>query len=734
MIQRILSVLGAIRDLASDLFRVLGPCRYSALIVFVGGGAFLVVPQGQDVLRRVVEWGPGSLGSLPRGDGFWAVFHEAVFMLAVLLWAASSWYWARVILHVLMPDQPEDTDPRRTRLREWVPRALGTLALAGMAAALWRAAGSYYAVDADNRGPIARLEILAWTCLVLAAVFLAATIRRRRRIVARAGPQVAAAAAAASAAQVVGIAGLPRVTRRAGLASLGLALALGVVFTLWPIAAGRAGAASILLVTAATWVLFGTGILYLSRLWRVPLLVLLLAAAVLFSFWNDNHAIRLAPSANGRQPAGPDASITASFDAWYRGIEGDNVFLVAAEGGGIRAAYWTALVLGEIDDQQPAFARHVFAISGISGGSLGAAVFDALLAERRERGGTLKCGDAGSSGISSLRGCADAVLRPDFLSPTLAKLIAPDLGQRFLPFPVPLLDRGRTLEDSWAAAWQDAVGSDRFDRPFLELWHGTDQDPPSLVLNATHVESGRRIIASNLHWTSAELVDAYDLLKTLDSDLRLKTAVHCGARFTYISPAGTMRQRRGTKGERAIRGHVVDGGYFESSGVETALQLHGTLVEHRQGLAPRLHVLFLRNSPATLPDLKAIPVPEDEPEARPYPSVNEVLSPPRALLNARDARASLAVAGMRAALGARLIEIGLCDRFTRDGRRRAPLPLPLGWELSESARAAMSEQLDHGCPGADEPGLSNPEKVRAVIGLLPVPAPAAPTAKGAGMK
>lgn len=189
-----------------------------------------------------------------------------------------------------------------------------------------------------------------------------------------------------------------------------------------------------------------------------------------------------------RKRAGPEPSIAASFDAWYRGIEGDNVFLVAAEGGGIRAAYWTALVLGEIDDQQPAFARHVFAISGISGGSLVAAVFDALLAERRERGGTLRCGDAGSSRSSSLRDCADAVLRPNFLSPTLAKMIAPDLGQRFLPFPVPPLDRGRTLEDSWApaATCYASVGSRWGSGLEVTEGHGTKTPQGDVASSAGH--------------------------------------------------------------------------------------------------------------------------------------------------------------------------------------------------------------------------------------------------------
>jgi hypothetical protein len=55
------------------------------------------------------------------------------------------------------------------------------------------------------------------------------------------------------------------------------------------------------------------------------------------------------------------------------------VFLVVAEGGGIRAAFWTATVLGGLsggDTQE--FGTRLFAVSGISGGTPGATVHAAL--------------------------------------------------------------------------------------------------------------------------------------------------------------------------------------------------------------------------------------------------------------------------------------------------------------------------------------------------------------------
>src|SRR5207249_7499049 len=55
------------------------------------------------------------------------------------------------------------------------------------------------------------------------------------------------------------------------------------------------------------------------------------------------------------------------------------VYVVAAQGGGIYAAYHTAIFLARMQDICPSFRHHLFAISGVSGGSIGAATFVAAL-------------------------------------------------------------------------------------------------------------------------------------------------------------------------------------------------------------------------------------------------------------------------------------------------------------------------------------------------------------------
>jgi hypothetical protein len=700
MAGKILKLLRAARDWASDLFQVLAPCRYSILIVLIGGGAFLLVPQGQDVLQRLVEWGEKPWWQRPPLATFEIAGRWSLFLVSVLVWAASSWYWARVLLYLRTPGSPPDT-PRQAWLRVWVPRLLGALALVLMGAALWRAAAGYRQFSTEK--PILRLQILSVVCFLLAILFLWLIAKRRDFLRAR------RAEALTADAQVSSSVDLPAGTRRAVAISLGMAILLGLVFTFWPIWAGRTlGTVPILMLTAATWVLFGTGILYLSRRSRFPVLVLLLAAAVVFSFWNDNHRVRTADTADTRPENG---SIKRSFETWYQDIEGGPVFLVAAEGGGIRAAYWTAIALAEMQDRNPAFARHVFAISGISGGSLGAAVFDALLAEQRDRGGELPCG--------RLRGCAGRILGHDFLAPALAKAIAPDLGQRFLPFRVPLFDRAWALEDSWAAGWEDAFEDgerNRFDRPFLSLWEGDATAIPSLVLNGTHVETGRRIVTTNLRWTTDELDDTYDLHQTLGSDLPLKTAAHNSARFTYISPAGSMVKNR------KLGGHVVDAGYFENSGTVTALELRRVIAKNFPRVEGRIHVLYLRNAPSIDPARRRTPGPE--PTKRANRGLNDLLSPLIALLQTRNARGSLAVTTMRNTVGPEQFhELVLCKRMKKG---EAPIPLPLGWQLSESARSAMESQLPRkekpvspvGCPGFNQRNL---EKIDGLLSRLAPP-------------
>ena len=782
----------------SNMFRALMPARFSLLVAVVGGVVFLGVPQGIEVLRSLAE---GDQYSARFGfEGNLRIFF---FGVALLLWAFNSWYWARVLLnacfHDSLPTEVIRQNPVRW-LRRQGPRILGVAPLAIVAAAFFAAS---YRYESDAPGdPRLTLWVMGASCLVLALLFYVFCIQRRRWLDAR-GEHLPGEAAAtvekdeatdASDQRFQSLHHLWEQSVETFWAVSGLALFsifLLVLFTIAPVVtATTIGSGAILLCAASTWVSFGSLVVYLSGRYRLPFIGIFLVVAALCSIINDNHAVRLlhdlppaTPIAKGAA-TGTEGPIAQAFIAWHKGVQSVHpatvrpVFIVAAPGGGIRAAYWTATVLSTLEDQSlqptpssgeptPDFASHLFAISGVSGGSLGAAVFDALLAEKQ------------LPPNQTFTSESEGILGEDFLSPTLASMLFPDLLQRFLPWPMAVADRGAVLEEAWEQGWRTWLGpsSDRFAQPLRALWL-PDTSPavrsgghvPALFLNGTAVGTGKRVVVCSLpigDGPHSELIDVEDVYTMLgnnpstkaapDVDMRLSTAAHLSARFTYVSPAGLLPNNE----------RVVDGGYFENSGAATALEILRvvqTVLSERQGKPDwpdqvNPVVLLLDNAPAVIPLLTprvelprkvaspAIQTAKAKAE-RPKPYwqehsrrgysiefLGELLDPLRALMQTRDARGSFSEAALnheaKSSNPAPLSETNGVQASHPDqamksaatspqsppfqvlkyrlGQRR--VPLPLGWMLSGGAAIEMREQID-----TDE--LENKANVKEVLRML----------------
>jgi hypothetical protein len=293
---------------------------------------------------------------------------------------------------------------------------------------------------------------------------------------------------------------------------------------------------------------------------------------------------------------------------------------------------------------------------------------------------------------------AHDILRQDFLSPTLAAMFFPDLVQRFLPIPIPAADRGAALERAWEYGWEQTISGagrvNRLGQSFRKLWQDWPGEipPPALFLNGTRVESGKRIITSNVAInpnSRVDFADAEDAEAQLSNDgsrdIPLSTAAHMSARFTYVSPAGLLPDN----------GHVVDGGYFENSAAATALEVlyevEGAIQNEHSGEVVVPVVIEIRNGPTKeKPDTGA------HPQATPAPSekrdfLSEVLAPVSTLLNTRDARATFSQAAIESeqdSQGKTLFP----NRFLI-GLHESPVPLPLGWMLSGDAAKEMRRQL-----------------------------------------
>jgi hypothetical protein len=680
-----------------DWYQQLKPCRFAIIVAIIGFFVFTRVAQGIEILRTVGE-------GMAAGQQ-WYVVRVVLFFGALMLWALSSWYVCRVLLYFDFPNSP----PSETRSK-WaeanVPRILGVTPMLILAIGFWTASRRHAPEDKTQYWLLG----FAALSLLLAAIFYLLLFYRRR---------------------IFGLGEIGTV-RHVHELGAGTKIAIAVValttvllfvaFAVNPVVVPqKLGMGAILFLAAASWVALGSFIVFLSGRWRFPVIAVLILLAIIFSFWNDNHWVRTVPS----RPVKRD-SVIAAFENWRAQVQKfpapHPLYIVATEGGGIRAAYWTGIVLAGLQDTNRNFAPHLFAISGVSGGSLGAVVFEALLAEDDGR---------------SLQENAHAILSRDFLSPALAAMLYPDLLQRILPVPFACLDRGRALELGWEKAWRERMGNERFKQSFVDLWPvDSSKWMPALFLNGTSVEKGNRIVTSNLRVTDSffDVEDAAVKLgppgagaTQVGCHIPLSTAAHMSARFTYVSPAGRFPD--GT--------HIVDGGYFENSAATTALEIINRInqwcaFKHITDVDPK--VIMISNNPRQLPIAPAKPGPANtqltlsEPEIVHGRILGEVLSPLKTLLNARDARgtfAQKAIAHQQRRFNASEAEPPNKDQpelMTRDifyfALEDRDVPLPLGWMLSDAAAKSIRGQWNY-----DGAVVQNKTAADEINRILPPAAP-----------
>lgn len=441
--------------------------------------------------------------------------------------------------------------------------------------------------------------------------------------------------------------------------------------------------------------------------WHV--LSLLLAMAGLWSLLNlnDNHEVRQLSSEKTLLKA---RSFNLEFREWLLSRKRDHpsdpvpVVLVAAEGGGIRAAYFTAQVLAQLADRCRAFTDHLLAISGVSGGAVGATVFAGLLDARRPTPVTVPLADQ-----------VDRVLRHDLLAPLVASMLFADGIQRFLPWPVPSLDRARTLEASIEQAFRNVAGTDFMSRSIYRNWNGRSK-LPLLLLNATSVDSGERIVVSPVSLADSKFNRLRSFADVAPSvDIRQSTAAVLSARFPVLTPAATLP---GIQHNR-----LVDGGYFENSGTATLSEVLAVVgsIAADAGVEIRPIVVRIGNTPsrAAAPSRGEVIAPSRQP---PPAYFIELLSPLRALLNARAARGTLASESLRTQVAA-LREAGIDAALIEFQIGLSEVQLPLGWQLSNSARQELREQLSSAADCVGAKGIVNSCSVAEVERALKVGRP-----------
>ncbi|MEJ2117197.1 MAG: hypothetical protein P8Y36_04525, partial [Alphaproteobacteria bacterium] len=443
-------------------------------------------------------------------------------------------------------------------------------------------------------------------------------------------------------------------------------------------------------VLFGAWLPFIAFLALLSNRYQFPFIATIIVVAIgLTLFISDGHDMRVIPldakqQAKLNPPSFQDAvSKWKAASGWNdRGCEQipaedprlkdcPRPIIVAGEGGGSRAAFLTASVLGSLEDQSldqvrddstaRPFHRQLFAISSVSGSSVGAAFYIGALQRQswvpleklkkalyRQRLWFLNVANAGKDNEKFLhdavtyKDALQATLSNDFLSPVMMGYLARDVPT-LSRFPM-VLDRAGVIETAWEDAFADVYGLSRqkspLSAPLQTFIAGETPDKwmPLLFFNSTSIETGRRIlitptkINAPLKDGSVLFADTYDLHELVCSNknvanLRLADKI---ARFlpSIFSPLSGVECKDGKPITADIRlstavslssrspfvsphanirdknaqvvDSAVDGAYFDNSGAITAIEIARGLKVTDERLLP--FVVQISNEPEWFPE------------------------------------------------------------------------------------------------------------------------------------
>lgn len=289
-----------------------------------------------------------------------------------------------------------------------------------------------------------------------------------------------------------------------------------------------------------------------------------------FEHWRENTACAL--------PAGADGVLLRPL------------LLIAAEGGGARAATWTVDVLRELAIGDCSSSAALLS-SGVSGGSAG---LTSLRLERElEEGDPVPAVDdlttrtaRGVSNPSVLSNAVTAMLGRDLIAAVTGIRIpdSVDLSTGW-PTPGPWLDRAAAIEAVWADRAQ----------PLADSW---DYEPTPVVgytvLNSTAAVVDCKVILSQIDFTpgnptklfplrdkpvqcsgsSAALpgtIDLVDFSADCPVQITWATATMNSARFPFVTPAGRISGRTADAPPcSSLRDlQLIDGGYADNTGLGT---------------------------------------------------------------------------------------------------------------------------------------------------------------------
>ena len=325
---------------------------------------------------------------------------------------------------------------------------------------------------------------------------------------------------------------------------------------------------ALFLIGLFTW--FFSGLAFFLDVVRVPVLTSCVAVSLLFGLLNTDHVYRVFKQKGQQAPFLP-GDVVKAWERKRGNTTDAPIVLVATAGGGIRAAAWTTEVLTDLTDQCKSdpnpnkFASSLLLISSVSGGSDGAM----YVAGSYDQTGNVPVGGLKSvrdaSSRSSLSAVGWGLAYPDFLRtlPAIRIMTSWIFGKD--------VDRGWALERDWVQHWD---GHGWTTPPTLGSW-GDDVRQgirPAVIFNSTAAESGQRFLLGSTLLPTAAAQDrstqgSVQFWDDKNIDIPVSTAARLSATFPWVSP-----MPKASDGEKSFGPHLADGGYYDNSGILSAIE------------------------------------------------------------------------------------------------------------------------------------------------------------------
>ena len=465
----------------------------------------------------------------------------------------------------------------------------------------------------------------------------------------------------------------------------------------------------LLLMAFGVLLAFGNLVTAFSVKYQLNFHLVLFLMALVFGV-RESHQVRITHLEKDVNGYAGRPTLKKYLDSWLSRVDTTNdfnVYLVLANGGASRSGYWTASVLGRLEDasmQNPdpnaRFSHHLLCLSGTSGGGVGVATFFALLDDKEP-----------DTNRRSYERSAKNFLQQDYFTYTVARMLGPDYFRYILP--VTGIDRGAALEKGFENYTDTAGGyGPHFEKPFshFKAMTGDSVSLPVLFVNTTRMQDGNPGLVTNLQlepkWFSTR-IDVPRILADEDSsqDISMASGAILGARFPYLSPAGKIG-----------KDYFVDGGYFDNSGAGSVQELlrgilniydsDKTSINYKR--LHRLHfkVLHILNSPVIA----------DTTDFRPVPPIkNDLLSPVATIIGAYDMQTTVNDGRLKnflddiraSGIPADYIQLSLykdAREWAKDSLFSSEKKEPaysMNWFISEKTRGRMDRRLVDTCSAVD---------------------------------